>query len=456
MISYVILGITLLFFTIASIQDFKKKEIYDYINFFYAIIILVISIIYSIHLNSFDPIKYAGFGLMLSFILGGILYLLGIWGGGDAKFLMGFGASTPYLIEFTSSMVPTYALNFLLEKTSFYLNAIIDITTIYIVSINIFVLCLLFIFISKKRERQILYNALNLCVVLILLTLGFFIQVDPFILFIWGFFAFAITFFADDYLMDSLYIRVKKKVSYLEKNDVLDGDFKSKEVFYSQETFMDGVPRNILAEIKSTEKKIVVVRKIFPMGMLILLNFIIFGVKILSIDILNLEMMAFLLKFILTSFLVGGVLIIGMILLFIIKNPKKISKSFSKTEQYLFLLLVISITSISLFIHSLGLLLAIFLLYFFFKISKLFEDTMFVLKRPLSSLVPGDWIMQDIVVGGKTYFKVEDFKLGVEEEQLKKINTLSKKEPKLKNILVKDGIAFLPPMFIAFLLLIFL
>ena len=219
---------------------------------------------------------------------------------------------------------------------------------------------------------------------------------------------------------------------------------------------MDGVPRNILAEIKSTEKKIVVVRKIFPMGMLILLNFIIFGVKILSIDILNLEMMAFLLKFILTSFLVGGVLIIGMILLFIIKNPKKISKSFSKTEQYLFLLLVISITSISLFIHSLGLLLAIFLLYFFFKISKLFEDTMFVLKRPLSSLVPGDWIMQDIVVGGKTYFKVEDFKLGVEEEQLKKINTLSKKEPKLKNILVKDGIAFLPPMFIAFLLLIFL
>ncbi|MEC8339131.1 MAG: hypothetical protein VXZ40_00775, partial [Nanoarchaeota archaeon] len=64
--------------------------------------------------------------------------------------------------------------------------------------------------------------------------------------------------------------------------------------------------------------------------------------------------------------------------------------------------------------------------------------------------------MQDIVVKDKVYFKVEDFKLGVEEEQLQKIKELSKKNPSLKSILIKDGIAFLPPMFGAFILLLIL
>ncbi|MEC8220780.1 MAG: A24 family peptidase, partial [Nanoarchaeota archaeon] len=178
MISYVVLSITLFFFTIASIEDFKKKEIYDYINFLYAIIILSLAIIHSLYLNSFDPIKYAGFGLILSFLMGGILYLLGIWGGGDAKFLIGFGASLPYLLEFSSTLVPAQASTFLLNSVSNFMSIIISISTIYIIIINCFVMFLLLLFLTKKRKKQVTLNALTLLVILILLTMGFFFQVD--------------------------------------------------------------------------------------------------------------------------------------------------------------------------------------------------------------------------------------------------------------------------------------
>lgn len=456
MISYVVLSITLFFFTIASIEDFKKKEIYDYINFLYAIIILSLAIIHSFYLDSFDPIKYAGFGLILSFLIGGILYLLGIWGGGDAKFLIGFGASLPYLLEFSSTLVPAQASTFLLNSVSNFMSIIISISTIYIIIINCFVMFLLLLFLTKKRKKQVTLNALTLLVILILLTMGFFFQVDPFLLFLWGFFAFAISFFSDDYLMDALYLRVKKKTKFLENSDVLDSDFKTKELFYSQSTFNEGIPRNILEEIKKTNKQNVIIRKMFPMGMLLLLNFVLYGIKILSIDIKNLEMMAFLLKFLLLSFLVGGVLIMCMIVIFALRNTHKIKKIFSRNQKYLFFGITVLLVVSSLFYSKYVLILSLAYLYYFFKISKLFENSMFVLKKPLSSLVPGDWIMQDIVVKDKVYFKVEDFKLGVEEEQLQKIKELSKKNPSLNSILIKDGIAFLPPMFGAFILLLIL
>lgn len=454
MISYVVLSFTLFSFLIASIEDIKKKEIYDYINFFYAISILTIAIFHSIYLGSFDPIKYSGFGMILAFLIGGILYIIGIWGGGDAKFLIGFGASIHYLQDFSSNIIPVGIFNILIEKTSNLMIFITEISTIYIVGINTIFLLALLLFMTKKREKRILINAITLFFVLLLLSMGLLINVDPFILFIWGFLAFSITFFSDDYLFDSLYIRMKKKVDFLDENDVLDLDFKTKNLYYPQETFMEGIPREIVSEIKKSSKKIVIIRKMLPIGMLFLLNFILFGIKILSIDILNLEIMAFLLKFLLLSFLVGGVLIMFMILYFIFKNFEKVSSVFSKKETLILQILIIGIL-LSVFIsHMFGLLLSIGLLYYFFKVSKLFEKSMFILKKPLSSLVPGDWIEQDIIVKHKTYFKREDFKLGVEEDQLKKIKELAQKNPNLNTILVKDGLAFLPPLFIGFLIII--
>lgn len=91
-------------------------------------------------------------------------------------------------------------------------------------------------------------------------------------------------------------------------------------------------------------------------------------------------------------------------------------------------------------------------MYYFVRAAKILEKLMFVVKKPLSKITLGDWIVQDIKIGGKLYYSKEDFKLGVNEEQLEKIKSLSKDHPSLKELFIKDGIAFLPPLFIGFIL----
>jgi hypothetical protein len=92
----------------------------------------------------------------------------------------------------------------------------------------------------------------------------------------------------------------------------------------------------------------------------------------------------------------------------------------------------------------------------FLKVAKKIEYTAFVKKKELSKITLGDWIVEDIYDREKLIFEVSDFKLGVDEKQLDKIKELSKNNSNLNKLLVKDGLAFLPPLFIGFLIVIFL
>jgi Flp pilus assembly protein protease CpaA len=103
MIEYFVLIITIIFFVIASFEDIKKREVYNYINFSYTFIIIIVAIFHSMIENSFIHIKYVGFGMLMGFALGSMIYYLGIWGGGDAKFLIGFSGASYYLINFANS-----------------------------------------------------------------------------------------------------------------------------------------------------------------------------------------------------------------------------------------------------------------------------------------------------------------------------------------------------------------
>ena len=65
----------------------------------------------------------------------------------------------------------------------------------------------------------------------------------------------------------------------------------------------------------------------------------------------------------------------------------------------------------------------------------------------------GDWIVEDIFDSKRKIISKEDFRLGINENQMKIIKKLAKKNKNFKEVLVKDGIAFLPPMFIGFLII---
>ncbi len=455
MIEYIVLTITLLSFSLASYEDIKKREVYDYLNFLFAISILSIAIFDSILTNSFDPIKYSGFGMLLSFLIGAILYLIGMWGGGDAKFLIGFGAAIPYLKQFAADSVPNFLYSYLISKSSSLMLYITEITQIYILGLNLVVILFIFYFITRKREKFILYNAIIILVVLIFLSLGLFLEVDPFILFLWGLIAFSITFFSDDYLLNSLYFVLKKKTNFLKESDIIDSDVKIKNKLISQEELREGIPRNLFEDIKQNYSyKTINVRKILPIGYILLLNFILFGIKILSIDKFNLEILAYLLKFLLVSFFFGGIIAIFMMFFFSLRNMNKLKKVFSKLELYLLLILLILIPILYLINIVLISIPLIGFIYYFIKISKNLESQMFIQDKLVKDLVPGDWIVEDLIIGDKTYFKQEDFKLGVDEIQLEKIKGLSLKHKEFKSILFKDGLAFLPPLFIGFLILL--
>ena len=71
MIEYLVLTIILIVFLIASIEDLKKREVYDYINFSLAFFILVVAIFHSLMINSFDHISDREKKLLKSLVLEG-------------------------------------------------------------------------------------------------------------------------------------------------------------------------------------------------------------------------------------------------------------------------------------------------------------------------------------------------------------------------------------------------
>jgi Flp pilus assembly protein protease CpaA len=77
---------------IATYIDLKERYVPDFINYFLIIFGLVSNAIISLIQNSYKPILFSIAGAGIFFAFGAILYYTGVWGGGDAKLLAGFGA----------------------------------------------------------------------------------------------------------------------------------------------------------------------------------------------------------------------------------------------------------------------------------------------------------------------------------------------------------------------------
>ena len=68
-------------------------------------------------------------------------------------------------------------------------------------------------------------------------------------------------------------------------------------------------------------------------------------------------------------------------------------------------------------------------------------------------LTEGDWIVNDVKVDGKYICGPKD--LGIEMQQIKKLIAL-KKRGKIRKVLMKEGIPFVPSFLLAFAVTIFL
>lgn len=84
--------VTSLSLFIASIEDFKKREVPDWLNFSLIFFGIAMSSIISILNKDISVIGRSVFGLIVSVILGYLMFYTGQWGGGDSKMIMALGA----------------------------------------------------------------------------------------------------------------------------------------------------------------------------------------------------------------------------------------------------------------------------------------------------------------------------------------------------------------------------
>jgi len=111
----VLIIVSLIALIFASITDIKIKEVPDWLSYSLITSGLTIRLIHSILFDQYSYILYGLLGLASMFIVGEILYHSKLWGGGDAKLLMGLGATlatTPFYLQ--TSSIPFLAILFML------------------------------------------------------------------------------------------------------------------------------------------------------------------------------------------------------------------------------------------------------------------------------------------------------------------------------------------------------
>lgn len=150
----------------------------------------------------------------------------------------------------------------------------------------------------------------------------------------------------------------------------------------------------------------------------------------------------------LSNTLIAG-LLFGVLwtLILIFKNLKKASKALSKLD-YLILIVFSTLSIIFFFRKGFYKIFSIILVFLPLSfIAKKLEDTIQVIDKKVRNLEPGDWILKDIKIGGKTVKKTP---IGLTKKDIKVLQ-----KSKLRKIKIRDGIPFVPSFLLAFLVTLF-
>jgi len=168
---------------------------------------------------------------------------------------------------------------------------------------------------------------------------------------------------------------------------------------------------------------------------------------------------AFLISFLINILLVGAVYAIIFSVISALLNPKKIINSFKKISSQrnvfiarrgvlllvLFLVIVSWFFELSMRIMLLSLAGLTFVMFFIWLFVKSVEMSCMIKMAPVSKLTEGDWVVKDVMHKGKRVAGPKD--LGISLKQIQKLKRL-----KIKKVLIKQGIPFVPSFLIGFIL----
>ncbi len=104
----------------AIIQDFKQREVANWLNFSLIIFALAFRAFYSVFFNNYMVFIFGLVGLLITFILANLFYYSRLFAGGDAKLFIALGAIIPFEDSFYENN-----LIFLVFLISFLLGGVL-------------------------------------------------------------------------------------------------------------------------------------------------------------------------------------------------------------------------------------------------------------------------------------------------------------------------------------------
>ncbi len=278
---YFLFLLGLLWCIFATIQDLRKREIANWLNFSMIIFALAYRAFYSIELGDggdFFLFGLGGFGIFL--LLANLLYYGRAFAGGDAKLLMGFGALLPF--ESINDLL-FISIGFILLL--FFVGAIFSLVySCYLVYFNQRKFRLVFVR-DLKKYRKLLLSVL-------LLSLTFFIIsiVEKFGLEFWLIFSVLL------FLLALLYIYLKAVeesclIVLVDSKALSEGDWLERDIKVEGKVIKKSVHGLSAEEIRLLRKygKKVWIKQGAPFGPAFLISLLIIGAGYLfSIDLLSL------------------------------------------------------------------------------------------------------------------------------------------------------------------------
>jgi Flp pilus assembly protein protease CpaA len=101
-----LIALALVWICFAVIQDFRTREVANWLNFSLVIFAIVIRLFYSLFTRDMSYFYFGIFGFGVFFVLAHLFYYSRVFAGGDAKLMIGLGAVIPF--------APTFFINIMI------------------------------------------------------------------------------------------------------------------------------------------------------------------------------------------------------------------------------------------------------------------------------------------------------------------------------------------------------
>ena len=266
-----LLSLGLIAIIFATVEDLKKSEISNWINFSLIIFALGFRFFYSLFsLNDFNFFYQGLIGLGIFFVLGNFLYYGHVFAGGDAKLMIALGAILPLSLDFSHNL-NIFFLFLLLFLFSGALYGIIMSTYLCIKNLKDFKKEFNIRF--KENKRMVIFS---LFFVALFVFLSFYEQLLIYLA--------LIVFVLPYFYIASKSIDQVSMVKEIKPKELTEGDWLYKDVKIGKKTIKanwDGLTKKDIELIKK-HKKSIVVRRGIPFTPVFLCSFLILSYLIFN------------------------------------------------------------------------------------------------------------------------------------------------------------------------------